>query len=626
MKKWIVMLLSALLMITPITGFAEESAEKVEISFSVGDDTLQINGTGVQVEKPYIAGVGVTLVPLRVITEAFGATVEWVAETQTILLSYPDVKIVLQINNPVAEVNGKAEALLYPPELTANGFTMVPLRFISETFGATVSFDEATSRITVLKESVSQEGSLVQGAIEESRVGDSYYKWSMDTPVGMEMIERSFDGIHTAFQKDENNTIEIIIMPTEKDYDFERDFSGIKQTLQNMTLVAADKDTSDANKKTMHFQAKDKSTFIDFWMYVTKDFTYSVAGSFDAADTETRTEGSRILKSFDLSFTNSDTYDLSNVKDGYRTFHAESMNFKINVPRNFYMSSSEDIENEFTFRSLDLDDDVSLISVGIYSASAVGSAKELAEKDYNHNKNLLNPELATFSAIKEQIYTNFKSFEYTNEIHCKSEDSYKRDVFFSLGSYVYNVSVTSKLPDPMAASTVNAILNSIVLERIDSDAVGILMRNDMETDGFYTVEGTKFTMQVPATYSEVSNTGDSVLLMDNRTATLMQIDVEYSDGAQFKDVMDFARSRERELKTDKEVTILKSTEQIKLDDARFSELLYVTETEDSKSYTREMIGMKNWQVLFVTVIYNELTYGKTLLKETDEMLKSIVIK
>ena len=92
------------------------SDEKVEISFCVGDETLIINGTSVTVEKPYVVGEGVTLVPIRVITEAFDAKVDWISETKTVKLTYPDVNISIQIDNAVAEINGRAETLLAPPE------------------------------------------------------------------------------------------------------------------------------------------------------------------------------------------------------------------------------------------------------------------------------------------------------------------------------------------------------------------------------------------------------------------------------------------------------------------------------------------------------------------------------
>lgn len=132
--------------------FAEN--ENVEISFKVGDSVLDINGTKTEVETPYITGIGTTLVPLRVITEAFGSQVEWDGEEKKITLTYPGVDIVLHIGSNIADVNESDRTLPEAPVLSPNGVTMVPLRFISEEFGAEVRYDEGL--ITVTKNTVSE--------------------------------------------------------------------------------------------------------------------------------------------------------------------------------------------------------------------------------------------------------------------------------------------------------------------------------------------------------------------------------------------------------------------------------------------------------------------------------------
>ena len=175
------------------------SEGKVEISFCVGDETLIINGSPVTVEKPYVVGDGVTLVPIRVITEAFDARVDWIGETQTVKLTYPDVNIVIQIDNPVAEVNGRAETLLAAPQLTESGYTMIPLRFISENFGADVSYDNDTKRITVIKEKSADSTVSIEGSVNSKYIGDSFFGWSMENPLDMAMEYRDFDGMETNF-------------------------------------------------------------------------------------------------------------------------------------------------------------------------------------------------------------------------------------------------------------------------------------------------------------------------------------------------------------------------------------------------------------------------------------------
>lgn len=128
-----------------------EAAEKVTISFNVGSSIVNINGEDVEVEKPYIVGEGVTLVPIRVISESFGAEVNWDGDTKTVTVVDGDTTIVVTVGSKTATVNGEEKELEEAPELTENGFTMIPLRFISENLGAEVGYVHETQAITVEK-------------------------------------------------------------------------------------------------------------------------------------------------------------------------------------------------------------------------------------------------------------------------------------------------------------------------------------------------------------------------------------------------------------------------------------------------------------------------------------------
>lgn len=130
----------------------EESAPTVTISFNVGNQILDINNAKVELEvAPYIVGEGVTLVPLRVISEAFGAEVAWDGETKTVTIVDGETTINVVIGSKTTVVNGEEKALEEAPELLGSGVTMVPLRFISETLGAEVGYVHETQLITVAR-------------------------------------------------------------------------------------------------------------------------------------------------------------------------------------------------------------------------------------------------------------------------------------------------------------------------------------------------------------------------------------------------------------------------------------------------------------------------------------------
>ena len=207
MKRLICALLVILLTFTAVTAFAEKNLplpEKTEISFKVGDSILLINGKEVTVETPYIAGEGTTLVPLRVITEAFGAEVLWDGETKTITLNYPDVTIILQIDNKIAKINDHTEELPVAPTLSDSGVTMVPLRFISETFGAEVTYDSGL--ITVTKSALDF-GKTLSNLTDKEKIGDSYQQWTINTPKDLILAEKSPAGDKVSFTGEDSALI-----------------------------------------------------------------------------------------------------------------------------------------------------------------------------------------------------------------------------------------------------------------------------------------------------------------------------------------------------------------------------------------------------------------------------------
>lgn len=91
---------------------------------------------------------GRTLVPLRAIFEALGAKVDWDAATRTVTATKDDVTIKLQIDNPVAQRNGKPVKLDQAP-VVVSGRTMVPVRFVSEALGARVTWDGDTRTVII---------------------------------------------------------------------------------------------------------------------------------------------------------------------------------------------------------------------------------------------------------------------------------------------------------------------------------------------------------------------------------------------------------------------------------------------------------------------------------------------
>lgn len=91
-----------------------------------------------------------TLVPLRFIFETLGAKVDWDGETQSALVEGSNKSIMFSINDTNARVNDQIKQMDVPARLI-DSKTMVPLRFLSEELGFTVSWDEG-NRIATISE------------------------------------------------------------------------------------------------------------------------------------------------------------------------------------------------------------------------------------------------------------------------------------------------------------------------------------------------------------------------------------------------------------------------------------------------------------------------------------------
>ena len=108
-----------------------------------------VNGQQVQFSGTRPSEVrGRVLVPLRGVLEQMGAYVGWDQTTQTVSASKGDLDLSLPIGSRTARVNGKDVSLDVPAQVV-DGTTMVPLRFISEALGANVQWVEATQTVEV---------------------------------------------------------------------------------------------------------------------------------------------------------------------------------------------------------------------------------------------------------------------------------------------------------------------------------------------------------------------------------------------------------------------------------------------------------------------------------------------
>jgi hypothetical protein len=144
MKKSIALALATVMAATTLTA-STGAADYTKVN-------LLVEGKAVVTDQPAVIVDSRTLVPVRVIAENLGSQVDWDAETKTVTFKYDDVTAALQIGGHSLEVAAEGITKTIPIDVPAtiiNSRTMVPVRFLSETFGYEVDWDAETKTVNV---------------------------------------------------------------------------------------------------------------------------------------------------------------------------------------------------------------------------------------------------------------------------------------------------------------------------------------------------------------------------------------------------------------------------------------------------------------------------------------------
>ena len=121
------------------TGKAGDSDTKLKVV---------VNGTALSTDQPPVIVEGRTLVPLRAIFEALGASVDWNNEEKRVTSEKGGDKVTLVIGERRLHKNDKEIPLDVPAQIV-NSRTMVPARAVSEALGCKVNWDGNTKTVTI---------------------------------------------------------------------------------------------------------------------------------------------------------------------------------------------------------------------------------------------------------------------------------------------------------------------------------------------------------------------------------------------------------------------------------------------------------------------------------------------
>lgn len=123
--------------------------------------TIYLDGHLFQPEVEPLNVDGTVLVPMRGVFEEEGAKLTWNNTSKTVTATKGNTTLTYRIGEHTASLNGQALTVDVPGQI-ANGYTLIPLRFVSEALGSNVKWDPATKTVRITS-AVNYETSILWG-------------------------------------------------------------------------------------------------------------------------------------------------------------------------------------------------------------------------------------------------------------------------------------------------------------------------------------------------------------------------------------------------------------------------------------------------------------------------------
>ena len=126
------------------------------MKLTIGSKMILVDGKQVPIDAGPAIFNSRTFIPIRIVTEVFGGSIAWDAAEQKVTIVRNGTTLNLWIGKNAAEIDGKSVSIDTNPAVVPviwYGRTLLPLRFVAESFGLDVQWDEAAYTITVTPKS-----------------------------------------------------------------------------------------------------------------------------------------------------------------------------------------------------------------------------------------------------------------------------------------------------------------------------------------------------------------------------------------------------------------------------------------------------------------------------------------
>lgn len=212
--------------------------------------------------KPFYDKNGRVQVPLRFVSEAIGANVQWDGITRKVTVTLGGDKVELNIGNQSYRLNGQ-QFQMDTSSIVTRGATFVPIRFVGQALGALVTFD--TSHNTIHIDTANRDENQERTTTEEDEKS-IYNGFIIDLEPDSKLLVGK--GLYDTYGS-EYTLLNIVVTFDKTDTDYKKQYKDVEEIL----LQKVDSETVAAVMKYLNAKstATDVLPFKEF-----KDTNYMV--------------------------------------------------------------------------------------------------------------------------------------------------------------------------------------------------------------------------------------------------------------------------------------------------------------------------------------------------------------
>ncbi|QYR21766.1 C40 family peptidase [Paenibacillus sp. sptzw28] len=209
-------LLLSLLTISFLYSTSAHAETEPQAQTTPGTISIYLDGQQLQPEVSPLVINGTVLVPMRELFEGLGASLTWNNTDKTVTADKGDTTLTYRIGQLTANLNNQSLVLATPGQIT-EGYTMIPLRFVSEALGSTVKWEPETRSVQI---SSTYDTSILQGVNLRSLPSSQSSSTSLEMlPAGSKIdVIREVDAFWIEVRTEDNKTGYISAKPKYSDY------------------------------------------------------------------------------------------------------------------------------------------------------------------------------------------------------------------------------------------------------------------------------------------------------------------------------------------------------------------------------------------------------------------------